>query len=252
ERGDYVKAGQTVISMKDEVESASRNVAAARAQLDAELKAANATRDLARAKVKRARDLTAVGFISKESLDQSEAELLVAQNRVGQAEENRKVSRIELDLSNAVLNQRSIRSPFAGVVMERYRTEGERIEREPILRIAKVDPLRVEVVLSFSQYGQIKQGDVATVKSGLPDAAPLKATVTLVDRMVDSASNTFRVRLALPNPGNKIPPGLRCSIAFDAPKGRAEDTAKAAALSSAQGATITRMSYELMRAPKTP
>lgn len=215
ERGDYVNSGQVLISMKDEIESASRNVASARAQLDAEIKAAQVARDLAKAKVKRSRELVGVGFISKEALDQAEAELLIAQNRVFQAEETRKVSKVELDLSNAVLSQRSIRSPFSGLVMERYRTEGERIEREPILRIAKVDPLRVEVVLSFAQYGQIKAGDVATVKSGLPDAPALKATVSLVDRMVDSASNTFRVRLALPNPGNKIPPGLRCSIAFE-------------------------------------
>lgn len=223
ERGDYVNSGQVLISMKDEIESASRNVASARAQLDAEIKAAQVARDLAQAKVKRSRDLVSVGFISKEALDQAEAELQIAQNRVFQAQETRKVSKVELDLSNAVLSQRSIRSPFAGLVMERYRTEGERIEREPILRIAKVDPLRVEVVLSFAQYGQIKAGDVATVKSGLPDAPALKATVSLVDRMVDSASNTFRVRLALPNPGNKIPPGLRCSIAFEKSAGGDKD-----------------------------
>jgi RND family efflux transporter MFP subunit len=215
ERGDYVKAGQVLISLKDEVETASRNVAAARARVEAELKAANASKDLAQSKVTRSRELVGVGFISKEALDTAETELRIAQNRVGQAEEARHLSRIELDLSNAVLSQRSIRSPFAGLVMDRYRTEGERIEREPILRIAKVDPLRVEVVLSVAQYGQIKTGDMATVKAGIADARALRAKVVLVDRMVDAASNTFRVRLELPNPDNRIPPGLRCNIAFN-------------------------------------
>lgn len=217
ERGDYVKAGQVLVYMRAEVETASRNVAASRAKVEAELLAASAAAELAEAKVKRSRDLVKVGFISKEALDQSETELRIAKNRVVQTEEARAISQNELDLSNSVLSQRSIRAPFAGLVMDRYRNEGERIEREPVVRVAKVDPLRVEVVLPVSQYGQIKLGDQAAVKTEIADVQGVKATVVLVDRMVDAASNTFRVRLALPNPDHKIPPGLRCSIAFQGP-----------------------------------
>lgn len=215
ERGDYVRAGQVLVYMRAEVETASRNVAASRAKVEAELLAASAAADLAEAKVKRSRDLVKVGFISKEALDQSETELRIAKNRVVQTEEARVISQNELDLSNSVLSQRSIRAPFAGLVMDRYRNEGERIEREPVVRVAKVDPLRVEVVLPVSQYGQIKLGDLAAVKTEIADVQGVKATVVLVDRMVDAASNTFRVRLALPNPDHRIPPGLRCSIAFE-------------------------------------
>jgi hypothetical protein len=32
--------------------------------------------------------------------------------------------------------------------------------------------------------------------------------------VVDSASSTFRVRLALPNPSYRIPPGLKCKVKF--------------------------------------
>jgi hypothetical protein len=37
----------------------------------------------------------------------------------------------------------------------------------------------------------------------------VKARVTVVDRVVDAASGTFRVRLELPNPGNRIPSGIK-------------------------------------------
>jgi len=40
------------------------------------------------------------------------------------------------------------------------------------------------------------------------------AKVVLVDPVIDAASNTFRVRLELPNPGYGIPSGLRCKIVF--------------------------------------
>jgi len=44
----------------------------------------------------------------------------------------------------------------------------------------------------------------------LPNAPILRAHVTLVDTVIDGASNTFRVRATLPNPDKSMPSGLRC------------------------------------------
>ena len=41
------------------------------------------------------------------------------------------------------------------------------------------------------------------------------ATVTVVDRVLDAASGTFGVRLALPNPDLLLPAGIRCKISFE-------------------------------------
>ena len=40
------------------------------------------------------------------------------------------------------------------------------------------------------------------------------AKVVVVDKLIDAASGTLGVRLQLPNPGNKIPAGIRCSVVF--------------------------------------
>jgi len=42
----------------------------------------------------------------------------------------------------------------------------------------------------------------------------LGARVTVVDRVIDAASGTFGVRLALPNPDLKLPAGLKCRVKF--------------------------------------
>ena len=34
------------------------------------------------------------------------------------------------------------------------------------------------------------------------------------DRVVDAASGTFGVRLELPNPGYRLPAGLKCKVRF--------------------------------------
>ncbi|HVK96107.1 MAG TPA: efflux RND transporter periplasmic adaptor subunit [Noviherbaspirillum sp.] len=261
ERGDVIKAGQVLAHLRSDIERASVSVASVRAQAEADLKAAIASQDLAQAKAARARSLVDVGFISKEALDQAEAESRIAQNRVVQAQEAKQVAQKELALSNSQLAQRTIRSPFSGIVVDRYRTEGERIEREPILRVAKVDPLRVEVVLPLSQFGQIEMGVPVNIKTDIAGAQNLTATVVLIDRMVDAASNTFRVRLALPNPDHRIPAGLRCSAEFGATpvasKKQGVPRTKAAAASAtvhqpaAAGIIRTggRLSYELQNVP---
>lgn len=215
ERGNVVRQGQVVAYLKADVERASVNVASARAQAEAELKAAIAAQDLAQAKLERMRDLFGVGFVSREAVEQADAEARISKNRVVQAKEGQKVAHYELALTNSQLEQRSIRSPFSGIVVDRYRTEGERVEREPIVRIAKLHPLRVEAILSAAYFGQIKAGTSAAIKTDIPGMEDLSAKVVLVDAIIDAASNTFRVRLELPNPDHRIPAGLRCKADFD-------------------------------------
>ena len=238
ERGDIVKPGQVVAQLKADVERASVSIATVRARAEADLKAATAAAELAQAKLARAQHLVSVGFISKEAADQAEAESRIAQNRVAQAKESQRLSQQELALTNSQLAQRSIRTPFGGIVVDRYRTEGERIEREPIIRIAKIDPLRIEMVLPLSHFGQVTTGSTVNVRTDVTGEKLLPATVTLVDRVVDAASNTFRVRLSLPNPDQSIPAGLRCVADFTS---SAMDGSKPIAAS--KGA-ITRATYE--------
>ncbi|MES2089531.1 MAG: efflux RND transporter periplasmic adaptor subunit [Pseudomonadota bacterium] len=214
ERGDVVIAGQVLARLSAQVERASLNVAQTKSTADAEYKQAVAASVLAQRKLERTRDLLKKDFVSDQALDQAEAEAQVAEQRVAQARESQRVAVREFHLSSAQLEQRDVRSPFAGIVMERYRTEGERVEREPLVRVARVDPLRVEAIVPAAQFGSIQAGQMALVKTDLPNFAGLNAQVTLVDRVIDPASNTFRVRMMLPNPERRIPAGLRCRVEF--------------------------------------
>lgn len=214
ERGDVVKAGQVLARLSDQVEKAAASVSEAKAKADAETKQAIANNELAQRKLERTRELVKRDFMSDQALEQAEAEVHIADQAVKQAREAQRVAERELHVSNAQLNERKVRSPFAGLVLERYRTEGERIEREPVLRVARIDPLRVEVIVPAMQFGTMKLGQIATVTTDLPDQATLSAKVILIDRVIDPASNSFRVRLTVPNPGNRIPSGVRCRISF--------------------------------------
>jgi membrane fusion protein, heavy metal efflux system len=214
ERGDLVKKGQVVATLRADVERASVVVANSRAEAQADLQAAAANVSFNQQRLARAEDLFAKKFISQQALDQARTEAEVAVQKLAQAGEQRRVLSREHELATAQLSQRTIRSPIDGVVAERYLAPGERVEDKPLVRVAKVDPLRVQVVVPTAYFGKIQAGNIAKVMPELPDTQPVVARVTLVDKVIDAASNTFRVQLELPNPDLALPAGLRCKADF--------------------------------------
>ena len=210
ERGDRVRAGQPLATLRADVERMSVSVAEGRAQGLGELKAAEANAELARQKLARATDLARQEFISAQALEQAKAEALVAENRLIQAREQREIYNREHQLARAQLGLRTIRSPADGVVADRYLSVGERVEEKPVFRIAVINPLRVEVVLPAALYPVVRKGVPMRITPDFPGAQPRIATVAVVDGVIEGASNTFRARLSLPNPNNTLPAGLRC------------------------------------------
>jgi RND family efflux transporter MFP subunit len=217
ERGDHVVKGQVLAVLRAPVEHASLNVASSRAQSSAELQAALASAKFNRERLQRAEDLFRKEFISQQALAQARAEADLAEQKLVQAREQRELTRQERDVAAAQVAQRVIRSPIDGVVAERYVSAGERVDEKPLLRIAKVDPLRVQLVVPVALYLEVRPGAGATVVPELPGAAAMAARVTMVDKVIDPASNTFRVHLELPNQGGALPAGLRCRAEFGVP-----------------------------------
>lgn len=228
ERGDTVHRGQVLATLRDLVERAQIGVARSRVEIEAEIQSARASLDLAQDRYRRASDLHARNFVSVQAVEQASAELRIARQKLQQARDLQKVSQRELELAEARLGDRVLRSPFDGVVTDRYLSVGERIEERPLLRIAKLNPLRVEVVLPNTSYGSVASGMTAEIIPDLPGLTRLDAKVTRVDRVLDAASNTFRARLELPNPGYAIPAGLRCKAQFGLPGHAAAEPARAA------------------------
>ena len=217
-RGDLVKKGQVVARLQSDVEQAALAVARTRAAQEGEAAIANSSRELAAHELARANELYGQRFVSRTYLDKQRAEAKAASGRSTQARENRRLARQQLRLAKSQLAQRTIRAPFAGVVVERYMEAGEFIDQDPVARIASIDPLRVDVLVPARAFGQIKVGDTGTVYPALASAQARNAVVRTVDRVIDAASNTFRVRLELENPGQELPAGVRCQVDLGLPE----------------------------------
>jgi len=214
ERGDVVRRGQVLAEQQANVERAALALANARANQQGDHDAARGATQLADRDLDRALALQRDQFVSANYVDRQRAEAEVAQGRLTAARERVTQSRREVDLAAAQLAQRIVRAPIDGVVVDRLAQPGEFVDQKPILRVAAIDPLRVDVLVPAAQFGRIATGAVGTVYPELLQPAPRQAKVAQVDRVIDGASNTFRVRLELPNPDGALPAGLRCQVAL--------------------------------------
>jgi RND family efflux transporter MFP subunit len=205
DRGDLVTRGQTIVQLQAGVERAALAVAR-------EMTVAAGSADLAQRELKRAQELHEQNFVSQTYLDKQRAEAQVAGGRTDQATERKKLSQREVELAAAQLAQRNITAPISGVVVERFMSPGEFVDQKPILRIAAIDPLRVDVLVPAAVFGQVEVGMKGAVMPELLQKREHIAVVKTVDRVIDAATNTFRVRLELPNPGGTLPAGLRCKV----------------------------------------
>jgi RND family efflux transporter MFP subunit len=212
ERGDIIRKGQTVASLDARVERASMALANTRLRNEAEMRSAESSLDFAKRKHDRNESLHRDGIVSAQIREQAEAEAKMADQRLNQAREQRSVAAQEVELSKSQLALRTISSPVSGVVIERYLSAGERVDEKPILKVAQIHPLRVEAILPASMYGKIKTGMTMMVSPELPGAKPRAAPVTIVDRVIDPASNSFRVRMEMPNVDFSLPSGVRCKV----------------------------------------
>lgn len=127
---------------------------------------------------------------------------------------NKKLANLELRRASAEIERRMIKSPITGVVLERSLHPGEFAKQDPILKLAQLDPLRVEVFAPVALLGQITVGMDAQVFPEKPVGGSFKAKVTVADKVVDAASGTFGVRLELPNKDYALPAGLKCRVSF--------------------------------------
>lgn len=218
-RGDRVRAGQVLVQLEAAAEASAVELARYRSEAGGRLASAKNRLDYATKKLVRSQELQAQNFVSAQVRDEADAEKRIIEAELRDAQENSEMARYEYRHAAELLNRRTLRSPFNGVVMDRMLNPGDLAEagtgRKPILKLAQVEPLRVEVVLPLAAYGKLKNRSSAEVTpEGL--GGKYAATVAVIDSVFDSASGTFGVRMELPNAAGKLPAGIRCQVDFPA------------------------------------
>jgi RND family efflux transporter MFP subunit len=218
DRGDLVRKGQVIAEIDTSVERAAAAIARQRSQMEGAVKSGESRVEFTSRKMTRAEQLARDKFMSAEAGDQAASEHRIAQADLLDAHDNRKVAALEYTRQMELIRLKTIRSPIDGVVVERIMNVGELAEsgvgRKAMFRLAELGMLHVEVLLPSDAYGLVQAGMQIEVRPEIPAGSVHKATVRVVDRLLDAASGTFGVRLELPNPKGQLPAGTRCLASF--------------------------------------
>lgn len=215
DRGDLVRKDQVLVVLVSEPEKAAVDLWQFRMNMEAATNAAKARLDVLTRKADRVRELFSEKIVSQAEYEEAEAERKLAEAEVLEARENRKLAELELHRAQEVLDMRSIKSPFSGVVIERNLNPGAVAlsdDRKPILKLAAIDPIYVDAVAPVSLLGRFKVGDKIVVFPEVPADSQFTAAIKKVDLVADASSGTFAIRAELPNSKFSIPAGVKCRI----------------------------------------
>ena len=196
---DYVQPGEPIVRFTDvEQQSSLRQAQAALAE-------AVARNNQAEEEFRRISGLFESGSASKREYDQALAARDAAAARVSAA-------RSAVAAAEQQLEYTLVRAPYAGIVTERHVEVGEAVGvGRPLMSGLSLEALRVVVDLPQQVAAPVREHRKAYVLTG---EGRVEATKVTLFPFAHSASNTFRVRLELPQGQFALYPGMFVKVAF--------------------------------------
>lgn len=174
---------------------------------------AAASLEHARTKVERMRDLSAQQISAQASVQEVELESELARLALSKADFEREQQRIELQVAEERLTQRTLRSPLDGVVTRRLKQLGETTEElAPVMEVMALDPLCVEFECPVADEARFPIGGFVRVRQAMGDHAPRLAEITHASFRATPASHTFLVRVSMANKDYSWRSGLKVYV----------------------------------------
>lgn len=200
---DYVEKGAVIIRLKDVSQQAQLKKAIA-GEKEASSHLAKAEDEFVRIK-----DVFAKKVVSKSQMDDAKHALSAAQARLDSA-------RASLEEAREQLSYTEVKAPYSGIVTRRHVEVGETVQLgSPLMTGVSLDKLRVNIDVPQSLISKIRQYGKAFVYTDSPSDSVIKGEqkqVTVekitVFPIADRTSNTFKVRLDLPEGIEGLFPGM--------------------------------------------
>ncbi len=180
--GQRVKKGQVLVQFDDQLPAA--QVMQAKAELS--IAQANHTRNI---------ELVSQNFISKRSLDESEAALQVAQAK--------------LALAQATLQRLKIVAPFDGVAGLRQINVGDYLkDGADMVNVEDIDAVLLDFRLAERFQTKVKPGQKAQVSFDALPGRKFTAIIQAIDPLIDANGRSVGIRGCIDNRQMQLRPGM--------------------------------------------
>jgi membrane fusion protein (multidrug efflux system) len=171
----------------------------------AQLRAAEAGVDLARANLARARDLRPRNLVSQADLDAAEAQFRQAT--------------AQLDNIRAVIAKKTLRAPFAGRLGIRQINLGQFLDKgAAIVTLQALDPVYVDFALPQQNLAQLTRGMPVRVTTDAFPAQEFAGQLSAISPEVDAVTRNVRLQATLANRDGRLQPGMYVEVAAVLPE----------------------------------
>ena len=211
--GQTVHEGELLIALDDDVPRARLKARTVEAELTGALRQARIQLRHAEQQLAGITEAVANGAGAEFELTAAEARRDQAQAAVQQQQDILSAAAAEKEVAQAQLDQYRIVAPFDGVVIEIRQSSGATDGSHPLITVASLEVLEVELQVPISRFGELKPGDIVSVRASKPVDRLLDARVMSVSPMIDSASCSYRCLLQLSNSDRSLPSGFSVTLA---------------------------------------
>jgi membrane fusion protein, multidrug efflux system len=164
-------------------------------QEQAQLAAIEARRELARTTFARVQELLNEKVISKAEFDRATADLQQTEAQLAEIK--------------AVIDRKTIRAPFSGMLGIRQVNLGQYLGGgDPLVTLQSINPIYVNLGVPQQSAGQIPVGRTVLVTTTDGGGATWTGRVTALDSLVDPATRNIQVQATLSNPDGRLRPGM--------------------------------------------
>ena len=209
-QGDFVKAGQVLVTLDSEIIEAQYQVAKARAENSGLIMAAKAERDQQSHRYNQLAALKSRGHSGVAEMKREYAMLQAAEGNLIAAREDQKIANLDALRIRAELNQRLLKTPIDGYVVSINRDVAEPVgpgagssnpdDPDYLVRIVQISRLKATAFLPHTDVKRIKVGSSISVASAeMNNNWSTQGTVEFISPIVFAATGLVEVRVAINN-----------------------------------------------------
>jgi len=189
--GQLVKKGDILVRLDTRV-------------LEQEVKIAKEEVQMLSLRLDKLRKLIAKKFASEDELNRAESDL--------------KVRELQGQRTEAQIERLILRSPMDGVITELRFDEAESVPgaNSHVATVVQLDPMRVQFTMPVGEASQLKAGQEIDLL--FPDSGQKRiGKVDFISPVSTAVVNTVRVKVTVPEPGQDLPAGSKCTIVRSSP-----------------------------------
>jgi RND family efflux transporter MFP subunit len=180
EVGDRVSKGDVIAEIDDKTYRLALN------EIQAEIEPIETMVEFYRREAERLEKLAKQNNAAKNRLDETQSSRDEALAKI-------KIVKAKLAMARDELNRTIVRAPFSGVVIDRYKSAGERVDAgEQIVRLVNTDMLEIQARIQQSSFNHIKAGDILSIKG---PSAEINGIVRTVIPVGDDISRLYEIRI---------------------------------------------------------